>query len=520
MDKRKSGAASMAPRKKKVKISNVAGRIPISAFFKRIVRPTPEAEDAVPAGGNHVEEIDGEEPMDVTESKSSCSVRMVQGTINFDHANETKLKVLRRVTGFHMLRSRELRGGLPQRQQQQVLRDILKSFAALGVAPQPVLQPNQWISCMEFDTDGVILATGSSNGMIALYDFDEYFHRLLVLRNLQAKPLRQATNDAATHGTFKTVRPIHILNTALEIKRIRWNPMDQDILACSFTARNEIHLYNLKKFPTQPFRVLKAPTRPSSGYYDFLFTKSRTSNAPCIVGADVDGSIRMWDTHVPSKPVWVVVNSRDVGSITSMCLCAGQQYLICGTDRGWLLIFDTWNIVVPAFGQRPVPKRVAQYDLLVHLRGSFANRCWNRFYVVRSSGTDRCKQRDGGVGWGSGVCAARPQHRRHDCLPIAQRLDCCRGCPAPSCAPAPHCPSRRGCRSTCRSFIVRPHYILLRRARHLAVVERTEHTNRSVNVEASPVHGVVHVWRGHVYDRICQRQWPVHDRHAVATNGD
>ncbi|ETV97859.1 hypothetical protein, variant 3 [Aphanomyces invadans] len=370
MDKRKSGAASMAPRKKKVKISNVAGRIPISAFFKRIVRPTPEAEDAVPAGGNHVEEIDGEEPMDVTESKSSCSVRMVQGTINFDHANETKLKVLRRVTGFHMLRSRELRGGLPQRQQQQVLRDILKSFAALGVAPQPVLQPNQWISCMEFDTDGVILATGSSNGMIALYDFDEYFHRLLVLRNLQAKPLRQATNDAATHGTFKTVRPIHILNTALEIKRIRWNPMDQDILACSFTARNEIHLYNLKKFPTQPFRVLKAPTRPSSGYYDFLFTKSRTSNAPCIVGADVDGSIRMWDTHVPSKPVWVVVNSRDVGSITSMCLCAGQQYLICGTDRGWLLIFDTWNIVVPAFGQRPVPKRVAQYDLLVHLRAA------------------------------------------------------------------------------------------------------------------------------------------------------
>jgi hypothetical protein len=34
-----------------------------------------------------------------------------------------------------------------------------------------------YASCVEFDSAGVLLAAGSSNGIIAIYDFDEYAHR-------------------------------------------------------------------------------------------------------------------------------------------------------------------------------------------------------------------------------------------------------------------------------------------------------------------------------------------------------
>lgn len=34
-----------------------------------------------------------------------------------------------------------------------------------------------YASCIEFDSAGVLLAAGSSNGIIAIYDFDEYAHR-------------------------------------------------------------------------------------------------------------------------------------------------------------------------------------------------------------------------------------------------------------------------------------------------------------------------------------------------------
>ncbi|KAF0746234.1 hypothetical protein AaE_008199 [Aphanomyces astaci] len=287
MDKRKSDAASALQRKKKVKANEVHGRIPITAFFERIP-PRPRPEGTPPAAHDHIEEIDEDViSTERTTNTAPSTSHMIQETLKFEQNEKTVPK--RTFTGFHMLRGRELRGGLSLRHRQHVLRSVVKSYAPLGVAPLPDIQPSQWISCMQFDTDGVLLATGSSDGTIALYDFDEYFHRMLVFCNQRTNMEAPTTTDnisislsstcpnAGAPSCIKPVRhAIHVLHTRRELKRVRWNPMDQDMLACSFTSRNEIFLFNLKKFPAEPYRILKAPTRPSTGYYDFLFTTSST----------------------------------------------------------------------------------------------------------------------------------------------------------------------------------------------------------------------------------------------------
>ncbi|KAG9415877.1 hypothetical protein AC1031_000259 [Aphanomyces cochlioides] len=344
------------------------GRIPITAFFERINRPqvTPTnlpssaLVSGVSAAVDEIEDIADDADHNNVTSASTSSLAppppMAQSTLHFEtEAKKTTRK--RPNSGLHIRQLREIHGRVPHRHFQRLLRDVLSSYTTLSVTLMANLLPNQWISCMQFDTDGVLLVTGSSDGTVALYDFDVYFHRLVWLQNQSSKALNPVLSSKLH------VEPVHVMRTSREIKRIRWNPMNQDEIACSFTSKNEIYLFNLKKFPQAPYRILKAPSRPSTGYYDILFTRSKI-NAPCIVAGDIDGSIRMWDVHVPGKPQWVISNTREVGSINSICLSANHQYLICATDKSWILVYDMWNIVVPAFGQRPVPKRLAMYALI------------------------------------------------------------------------------------------------------------------------------------------------------------
>lgn len=158
--------------------------------------------------------------------------------------------------------------------------------------------------------------------------------------------------------------------TGNEVQRIRWNPANevggavsgpdeleysatplsyvQDEIACCFLNRNEIFLYNLQKFPSKPYQVLKASSRPSSGYTDMVFLPPSPSTAApatakkvrtgSIVAGDVDGMLRAWDLRFPTKPQWAV--STGTQPVTSMLLDHDKRLLLCGTEGGIVIVRD------------------------------------------------------------------------------------------------------------------------------------------------------------------------------------
>ncbi|CAI5743001.1 unnamed protein product [Hyaloperonospora brassicae] len=204
-----------------------------------------------------------------------------------------------------------------------------------------------YVSCLEFDSQGVLLVAGASNGVIALYDFDDAFHRTLnVALELQ----------------------IHTIFTPFEVKSIRWNSFNEDEIACSFTNRNEIHVFNLDKFPSEPYKVLKSSNHPSSGYNDLLFLPAygmtRRPTVACIIAGDVDGAIRMWDPRVPLRPVWSFHTGSPVTPINSLLLSENKQFLICGNEAGVLMTYDIQHKIVPAFGSKPIPQRKAAVNVM------------------------------------------------------------------------------------------------------------------------------------------------------------
>ncbi|KAL7686176.1 putative WD40/YVTN repeat-like-containing domain superfamily [Plasmopara halstedii] len=273
------------------------------------------------------------------------------------------------------------------RRKQQLVRWVLSHFQRLPLELQ--LSPHWeqhagaintedfFASCLEFDSQGVLLAAGASNGIIALYDFDEVYHRSLNLGQkwIESNKIQIEDKEEKTMTNIK-LHPIHTIYTPFEVKRIRWNPVDEDEIACSFTNRNEIYVFNLRKFPSKPHKVLKSSNQPSSGYNDFFYfstsgiissqkepsrEKSSLKSVSLIAG-DTNGAVRMWNLQIPLRPVWSFL----AGSlpINALVLSANKQFLIIGNEAGMLMTYDIQRKVVPAFGSKPVPQRKVALNVM------------------------------------------------------------------------------------------------------------------------------------------------------------
>lgn len=127
----------------------------------------------------------------------------------------------------------------------------------------------------------------------------------------------------------------------------------KDEISVSFSNRNEIHVFNLRKFPSKPHKVLKSSNHPSSGYNDMLYlpaTESKLSNAlqigatkakpragGCsVIAGDIDGAIRMWDTRFPLRPVWSIPTGSQ--PINALVLSPNKQFIICGNEAGVVMV--------------------------------------------------------------------------------------------------------------------------------------------------------------------------------------
>ncbi|TYZ56939.1 hypothetical protein PybrP1_003192 [[Pythium] brassicae (nom. inval.)] len=372
--------------------------VPITAFFQR-KQPRTETSAGAPRGTDtpsrsettdaHTEEPKEADELDDIDDDDDDRASPSPAT------SKLLRRDARHVT--HLLNARELgaAGGArlhpplpPARQKQQLVRWVLSRFQPTALE---LRLPEHWqrqagtllsdaafyASCIEFDTHGVLLATGSSNGIIALFDFDEHFYRSINLAQ------------------------IHMIFTRQEIKRIRWNPSNEDEIACSFSDRNEIHIFNLQKFPTKPHRVLKATSPPSSGYNDIVFFQHPATSSSVqgsdptprtsIIGGDLNGSVRMWDPKFPHRPSWSI--STGTHPVSALMLSPNKQLLVCGTELGYLVVcsapkaracnaslnrsladhcalgmahqtYDILNLSVPAFGSRAIPQRKASFHVL------------------------------------------------------------------------------------------------------------------------------------------------------------
>ncbi|KAG7395891.1 hypothetical protein PHYBOEH_003055 [Phytophthora boehmeriae] len=389
---------------------------PITAFFqrKRVRRISIDDVESVDSASESdhqpKEEEAAAEAEETTEEEQQTQAQLNRNKrLRLRAHREDLMGILQRRELEGCATSAQLIGGrqaLRRRRKQQLVRWALTQFRTL---PVELRLSSHWerqagalstgdfyASCLEFDAQGVLLAAGASNGVIALYDFDDVFHRSINLgQRMRIRREKEGDADAdATERALKpvdeTLHPIHTIFVPFEVKRIRWNPSNQDEIACTFSNRNEIHLFNLGKFPNKPYKVLKSSSHPSSGYNDLLYLpgsetpkaqqlststmKAKSREKPsAIIAGDMDGAIRMWDPRFPMRPVWSILTGSQ--PVNSMIRSPNKQYLVCGNEAGVLMTYDIKNTVVPAFGSKPVPQKKASVNVMEAIKPYLSPAC-------------------------------------------------------------------------------------------------------------------------------------------------
>jgi hypothetical protein len=184
---------------------------PITAFFQRkqVRRISIESVDSdsdtstpQPSTSDQVEAIDDEAQEQQEEQDEEQPVARRRAAAS----REDVTSILQRRELVGCASTRQLVGGLHgprRRSRQQLVRWALTHFRRLPVelqlAPHWERQAGAlrgesfYASCLEFDAQGVLLAAGASNGIIALYDFDDVFHRSLNLGQVRGDGDRGAS---------------------------------------------------------------------------------------------------------------------------------------------------------------------------------------------------------------------------------------------------------------------------------------------------------------------------------------
>ena len=218
-------------------------------------------------------------------------------------------------------------------------------------------------SCVRFDSVGALVAVGSSNGVVRIFDFDECL--------------------AAMHGPSKctleseALSPIVSTPPGAAVTDVRWSLLCDSEIAVAFAHRAEIFIYDLYRCQNNraPFRVLQtirsdshdgiAAARRQGGnkVLCYLHAPSGVKDTEWLAAGGQSGCIHMWVVssniahHIPVIPAWKVaaeIASFRRSAIIGLC-SVGQHRLLSASVCGTFAIWDLLNISARSFGKESSP---------------------------------------------------------------------------------------------------------------------------------------------------------------------
>jgi len=218
-------------------------------------------------------------------------------------------------------------------------------------------------SCVRFDSVGALVAVGSSNGVVRIFDFDE------CLAAMHGPSKRTADNEALS--------PIISTPPGPAVTDVRWSIMSDSELAVAFAHRAEVYIYDLYRCQKSraPLRVLQtvcgdsydaiAAARREGGnkVICYLNTPSKERNTEWLAAGGQSGCIHLWEVssnaahNSPIAPTWKI--SAEVASLRRSAiigLCpVGKYRMLSASVCGTFAIWDLLNLAPRSFGKQSSP---------------------------------------------------------------------------------------------------------------------------------------------------------------------
>ena len=271
---------------------------------------------------------------------------------------------------------------------------LASDFAQLPVlwSLPGVISSSAYISDMDFDRTGELLASCSTDGRIAVHQTQQFevtvraaeeaavstseaaleaaldqggllpqgedpgLGRQASGRQAEAEAAASAA-AAATLAAASSARhsvccePLLTISTRLNARAARWSPKRPDDIVCGFANSHELHVFDLASpTPQRAVRVLRsgASYGVQQGVNDVAFLPE----ASMVIAGGRDGQLRVWDERTPQALLrqsvtttggWTLgtrAQSCRAGAINTLAVSADERRICAGTEEGCILVWD------------------------------------------------------------------------------------------------------------------------------------------------------------------------------------
>jgi hypothetical protein len=224
-------------------------------------------------------------------------------------------------------------------------------------------------TAMEFDDDGILLVASDPKGGFRIYDFDTYLQKSMENENMRDR------NIPIPQEKPFCLAPIHCVETP-ECQSLAWHPANPDYVVSSYRSNNEVHLWDLSRFPQNPKSVFHTKQnvqrgnrgkRGSRGIVCFEAaggkrggSKSGGSGYQIAAGGGESCVVRVWDPRTSSTPVYTFPTNGRKGNqnshVNALCYCHSQGLIYYGDGSGKIAAHDMRRYEIPAFSTKKTPK--------------------------------------------------------------------------------------------------------------------------------------------------------------------
>lgn len=156
------------------------------------------------------------------------------------------------------------------------------------------------VSGLEFDNQGIYLASVTKTGCLMVHDFESLYCQ---------------SNVTSTWWKEDETKHLLHIDTKRQLDSVRWNPADQVEVACTSLRSGEIMIFDIGYVSSDPVEILlKRPTivihasEVITCFSDVAFT----SHDSRVFASGTDGSINIWDRRRSRFPsVELTTNSHN-----------------------------------------------------------------------------------------------------------------------------------------------------------------------------------------------------------------
>ena len=205
-----------------------------------------------------------------------------------------------------------------------------------AIRPSPL---SGYIQCAQFDGTGELLVTGSDDGTILVHSGESLQHT-----NITAVACSASTTSTSKRNQKPMAPPLLALRSSLhKIHHIKWNPLNENVIAVSCKTSRDILLYDLQRTQGRPMTTLSLPTSCSSGGAgDMAFFSSPSPTSYSLAVGGPSGQVCLWDLRSPSRSstATTTLQSTRGGTITSVSASENDHLVIAATSSGDIKAWD------------------------------------------------------------------------------------------------------------------------------------------------------------------------------------